>query len=97
LPIEVYWVAQFAAAEDKVRVVHPVTGEPLSKKVTVPVAVAGVTVAVTVTDPLGGVGLGLTVTAVADDELDAAPMTMFAALLTALVSCEVATLKVAFG
>jgi hypothetical protein len=48
------------------------------------------------TGPTGGVGFGLTVIVVADDELEAAPMTMFEALLTALVSCDVATLKVAF-
>ena len=71
-------------------------GDPLSKKVTDPVAVDGVTVAVRVTGPTGGVGFGLTVTVVADDELDAVPMTMFDALLSALVSCDVATLNVAF-
>ena len=57
----------------------------------------GLTVAVRVTGPTGGVGLGLSVTVVADDELEAAPITMFDALLTALVSCDVATLNVAFG
>jgi hypothetical protein len=69
---------------------QPVTGEPLLKNVTVPVAVDGVTAAANVTGPTGGGGLGLTVTEIADDELDAAPMTMFDPLLTALESCDVA-------
>jgi hypothetical protein len=77
-------------------VVHPVMGDPLLKKVTDPVAFDGDTVAVRVTGPTGGVGFGLTVSVVADDELDAAPMTMFDVPLTALVSCDVATLNVAF-
>jgi hypothetical protein len=71
-------------------------GNPLLKKVTDPVAFDGDTVAVKVTGPTGGVGFGLTVTAVDEAELDAAPMTMFDAPLTALVSCDVATLNVAF-
>ena len=75
---------------------HPMMGDPLSKKVTDPVAFDGDTVAVNVTGPTGGVGFGLTVTVVDEAELDAEPMTMFDALLTALVSCDVATLNVAF-
>jgi hypothetical protein len=76
---------------------HPETGDPLSKKVTVPVAVEGVTVAAKVTGPTGGGWFGLTDNATADAELDAAPMTMFDPLLTALESCDVATLNVALG
>jgi hypothetical protein len=71
-------------------------GDPLSKKVTDPVALDGVTLAVNVTGPFGGVGFGLTATTIDEVVLDAAPITMFVAPLTALVSCEVATLKVAF-
>jgi hypothetical protein len=69
----------------------------LSKNVTEPVAVDGVKVASTVTWPVGGAGLGLTVSAIADAELEAAPMTMLEALLTPLVSCDVATLNVELG
>jgi hypothetical protein len=76
-------------------VVHPVIGDPLLKKVTDPVVFDGDTVAVRVTGPTGGVGFGLTVTVVDEAELDAAPMTMLDAPLTALVSCDVATLNVA--
>jgi hypothetical protein len=72
-------------------------GEPLSKKVTEPVAVEGDTTAVIVTGPLTGAVLGLTAIVVDDAELDAEPMTTFVELLTALVSCDVATLKVVFG
>ena len=84
------------AEEDRLSAVHPAIGDPLSKKVTDPVAVEGETVAVNVTGPTGGVGFGLTVTVVDEAELEAAPMTMLDAPLTALVSCDVATLKVAF-
>ena len=59
-----------------------------------PVAPSGVTVAARVTWPTGGAGFGLTDTAIADAELGAAPMTMFDAVLTALESCDVATLNV---
>jgi hypothetical protein len=76
-------------------VVQPETGEPLSKKVTAPVALAGVTVALSVTGPTGGVGFGMIATVVVEAEFDAAPTTTLVALLTALVSCEVATLNVA--
>jgi hypothetical protein len=69
----------------------------LLKNVTDPVALDGVTVAVRDTWPTGGTGFGLTDTAVADAELDAAPMTMFDAVLTALESCDVATLNVVLG
>ena len=76
---------------------HPEIGEPLLKKVTVPVAVDGVTVAAKLPGPTGGGEFGLTDTVIADAELDAAPMTMFDPLLTALESCDVATLNVALG
>jgi hypothetical protein len=76
--------------------VHPVTGVPLSKKVTAPVALDGVTVATRVTWPTGGVGLGLTESAVAVVDALAAPITMFAAGLVDVESCDVATLNVVF-
>lgn len=76
--------------------VHAGMEDPLSKKVIDPVALDGETVAVSVTGPTGGDGFGLTVTVVDEAELEAVPMTMFDASLRALVSCDVATLKVAF-
>ena len=76
---------------------HPEIGVPLSRKVTEPVALDGVRVATRVTWPTGGAGLGLTDTAIADAVLDAAPMTTLDALLTALESCDVATLNVVLG
>ncbi len=54
----------------------------------------GLTAAARVTWPTGGAGFGLTDTAIDDAELEAAPMTMFDAMLTALESCDVATLNV---
>jgi len=87
-------VTHDAVAEARATAVHPEIGDPLSKNVTDPVALDGVTVAARVTWPTGGAGFGLTETAVADAVLDAAPMTMFDATLTALESCDVATLNV---
>ncbi len=69
----------------------------MSKNVTVPVAVAGVTVADKLTGLTGGSGFGLTETAIAEVELDAAPMMMFGPLLTAVESWDVATLNVELG
>lgn len=91
-----YVVAQFTAPAESPTVVHPEIDDPLSKNVTVPVAFDGDTEAVMVTRAPGGVGFGLTVRLV--DELfeAAAPITMFAVPLTALESCDVATLKVVF-
>ncbi len=96
-PVALYVVAHVAAAADNVTVVQPAIGDPLSKNVTDPVAVAGETAAVNETEPVGCGGLGLTVTVTDDAVLDAEPITTFDEALTALVSCEVATLNVTFA